>query len=441
MNTPDFSALGLGEVICRVLERIGYHTPTPIQVEAIPALLEGRDLLGLAQTGTGKTGAFALPIIERLHVQGERAVPKQPDALILAPTRELASQIGAAVETYAAGTQLRHTCVFGGVGQNPQVQALRRGVHILIATPGRLLDLCEQGAIDLSAVSHFVLDEADRLLDMGFIRDIRRVVRLLPRERQSMLFSATMPGEVEALAAQILHRPARVATTPKRIAVERIEQSAMTVEAAKKQSVLEALLRRPEVSRAIVFTRTKHGANRVAKKLDRAGIAADAIHGNKSQNARTRALEDFKAGATWVLVATDIAARGIDIEDVSHVVNFELPHEPESYVHRIGRTARAGAGGVAWSLVDPSEKKRLKAIERLTGQRVAELTTDAESDLDEDSGRSDRTTRPDTRADNTTLVDRTTDKRSHSGASGADSTDGKPRRRRRRRRTRRKQAA
>jgi ATP-dependent RNA helicase RhlE len=352
--------------LCRALADIGYERPTPIQAQAVPELLAGEDLLGIAQTGTGKTAAFALPILEMLEAKRLKADPRRPKALILAPTRELAAQIRDEIARFARYTRLRHACIFGGVGHNPQIKTLAHGVEVLVATPGRLLDLAENGYVELNDISHLVLDEADRLLDMGFIRDVKKIIRLLPRERQSLLFSATMPREVADLAAEILRRPVRVDVSPREVTVELIEQGVLLVGNDRKQAALQKMLFDPGVSRAIVFTRTKHGANRVAKKLEGAGIAAEAIHGNKSQNARTRALARFKAGDAWVLVATDIAARGIDIDSISHVINFELPHEPESYVHRIGRTARAGASGVAWSLVDPSEMKRLKAIERLT---------------------------------------------------------------------------
>jgi len=373
LTTTEFSSLGIGASLCRALAEIGYERPTPIQAQAIPALLDGDDLLGIAQTGTGKTAAFSLPILEMLMADRVKAEPKRPNVLILAPTRELAAQIRDEIASFARHTRLRHACIFGGVGQNPQVAALAAGVEILVATPGRLLDLAENGFVDFGAISHLVLDEADRLLDMGFIRDVRRIIRQLPRERQSLLFSATMPKEVAELAAEILDRPVRIDVSPQKVTVEKIDQGVLVIGNNRKQAALQKLLLDPSVTRAIVFTRTKHGANRVASKLDKAGITAEAIHGNKSQNARTRALENFKTGDSWVLVATDIAARGIDIDGISHVINFELPHEPESYVHRIGRTARAGASGVAWSLVDPSELSRLKAIERLTRVRPTPL--------------------------------------------------------------------
>ncbi len=376
MNRQTFDALGIGASLCRALTEIGYKQPTPIQAQAIPPLLNGDDLLGLAQTGTGKTAAFALPILEMLLADRVKAEPRTPRVLILAPTRELAGQIRDEIAGYARHTNIRHACIFGGVGARPQIQALARGVEVLVATPGRLLDLAGEGHLNLNEVDYLVLDEADRLLDMGFIRDIRRILRLLPEDRQSLLFSATMPREVQSLADEILFEPVRIEVTPKKVTVEKIEQRMAMVDNADKQAVLQKLLFRKEVSRAIVFTRTKHGANRVAKKLVKAGIEAEAIHGNKSQNARQRALEAFKSGEVWVLVATDIAARGIDIDGISHVINFELPHEPESYVHRIGRTARAGASGVAWSLIDPEEMKRMRAIERLTRVSPGKLDVD-----------------------------------------------------------------
>ena len=365
MNQNNFESLGLGGKFLRALNDVGYEQPTPIQARAIPTLLEGRDLLGVAQTGTGKTAAFALPVLQRLDDANERAQSKRPRALVLAPTRELASQIAEEFATYGRYTKLRHSVVFGGVGQHPQVKALRKGVDVLVATPGRLLDLAGQGHLDLSAVSLLVLDEADRLLDMGFVRDVKRIVSQTPNTRQSLLFSATMPKEVVSLAREILNDPVRVDVSPKQMTLHAIDQRVVMVNNGDKRDVLRHLLHDDDVSRAIVFTRTKHGANRLAKQLGNDGIVAEAIHGNKSQGARQRALANFKNGDAWVLVATDIAARGIDIDAVSHVFNYELPHEPESYVHRIGRTARAGASGVAWSLVDPSERSRLRAVERL----------------------------------------------------------------------------
>lgn len=373
MNNSTFKSLGICGSLLRALEEIGYEQPTPIQAQAIPAVLAGSDLLGIAQTGTGKTAAFSLPIVDALLAQGARARSKCPRVLILSPTRELAGQIRDEVARYTKGLPIRHACVFGGVSQRPQEKILAAGVEVLVATPGRLLDLANSRLVDLGEVTHLVLDEADRLLDMGFIRDVRKIINKLPKDRQSLLFSATMPTGVAKLAQDILREPVRVDVSPEEITVEKIQQGVLLVETSQKQEVLERLLSDPDVTRAIVFTRTKHGANRVAKKLEKAGIKAEAVHGNKSQNARQRALDSFKAGRAWVLVATDVAARGIDIQGISHVINFELPHEPESYVHRIGRTARAGSSGVAWSLVDPSEIKRLRDVQRLTGVVVQQL--------------------------------------------------------------------
>ena len=423
MNDNDFLSLGLSDAVLRALDDVGYQRPTPIQAQAIPHLLSGRDLLGIAQTGTGKTAAFALPMLERLMAEGGRPRPGFPRALVLAPTRELALQIGDEVAGFGRHLKLSHTVIFGGVGQQPQIDRLRRGIDVLVATPGRLLDLIGQGHADLSAVGVLVLDEADRLLDMGFIRDVQRIVRQTPKSRQSLLFSATMPAAVASLAAEMLRDPVRVDVSPKEVAVNRIRQRLVRVDGDEKRHVLEHLLREEEVSRAIVFTRTKHRANKVAKHLVDAGITAEAIHGNKSQSARQRALGNFKAGTTWVLVATDIAARGIDVQGVSHVINFELPDEPESYVHRIGRTARAGAGGVAWSLYDHSEAKQLRDIERLVGR----IPDEAEAALAE----LDRAERPSRAAERPARGDapRASGQRSATGAAGGGT--GQKRRRRR----------
>jgi len=362
-----FAELDLIEPLLTAVAAEGYTIPTPIQAAAIPHLLAGRDVLGIAQTGTGKTAAFALPILQRLHAAPRRAQPKSARTLILTPTRELAVQIGEGFATYGRNLTLRHTVVFGGVGQNPQVQALARGLDVLVATPGRLLDLIEQGLIQLNSVEIFVLDEADRMLDMGFIRDVRKIVARLPAARQNLLFSATMPDAVAQLAAGMMAKDcARVEVAPPATTVERIEQRVLFVDRGDKRDLLVDILKDRAVNRAIVFTRTKHGANRVAEQLQKSGVTADAIHGNKSQNARQKALNDFKDGRLRALVATDIAARGIDVDGVTHVINFELPNEPESYVHRIGRTARAGADGIALSLCDADEVSYLKAIERIT---------------------------------------------------------------------------
>ena len=373
----DFTSLGLSGDFDTVLAQIGYTTPTLIQLKSIPILLEGDDLLATAQTGTGKTAAFGLPLIQLLH-EIRPAQPKSPNALILAPTRELALQIFQELENFSRHTQLRLACVFGGVGQNPQVRSLAKGVDILIATPGRLLDLIEQKHLSLGQVKKLVLDEADRLMDMGFIRDVRKIVAMTPPKRQSLLFSATMPKDVRGLAQDILRKPREVNIAPKQVTVEKITQRVISVENINKKDVLRQLLSEAAVNKAIVFTRTKHGADKLAKKLNKEGVNAEAIHGNKSQNARVRALNNFTDGNAWVLVATDVAARGIDIEGVSHVYNYELPHEPESYVHRIGRTGRAGSSGMAISLVDPSEIKRLKAVERLVGFKLQSMAADLE---------------------------------------------------------------
>ncbi len=366
MTDITFSALGVSEPLCKALTEEGYSIPTPIQASALPLLLGGRDLLGIAQTGTGKTAAFALPILQALALNRQPLAAKVCRALILAPTRELAVQIGDSFKTYGRNLGLRHTVIVGGVNQTQQVRAMSKGVDILIATPGRLLDLVQQKHVRLDQVTHFVLDEADRMLDMGFIRDIRRIVPLLPRGRQSLLFSATMPADVEKLAQDLLRNPERVEVTPKTVTVDIVEQRLYFVETQSKRKLLTDLLEDPAMKRVIVFTRTKHHANRVSDHLDSAGIKADAIHGNKSQNARQRALEDFRSGSIRVLVATDIAARGIDVDGITHVVNFELPNEPESYVHRIGRTGRAGAAGIAVSFCDGTEMSFLRDIERIT---------------------------------------------------------------------------
>jgi len=366
-----FSNLGVAEPICRALEAEGYDLPTPIQTRAIPHLLTGRDLLGIAQTGTGKTAAFALPILQRLAQNRVRPAPRGARVLVLTPTRELAAQIGDSFRTYGRHLSLKQTVVFGGVGQRSQVDALLRGVDILIATPGRLLDLLNQRHVRLDLVETFVLDEADRMLDMGFIRDVRKIVAALPKQRQTQLFSATMPADIGRLAGESLRDPVRVEVAPAATTVERVEQRVYFVDAGQKRALLADVLKNPALARVIVFTRTKHGANRVAEQLARGGVAAEAIHGNKSQTARERALEGFRRGRARVLVATDIAARGIDIDGVTHVINFEIPNVPESYVHRIGRTARAGASGTALSFCAQEERGYLRDIERLTGRSCA----------------------------------------------------------------------
>jgi ATP-dependent RNA helicase RhlE len=375
--TASFADLALIEPIQRALSLENYQHPTPIQARAIPPLLAGRDLCGIAQTGTGKTAAFALPMLQRLAADAAPRRRFSPRALILAPTRELAIQIGDSFRVYGRFLPLRHTVIYGGVGQQPQVAAIAAGVDILIATPGRLLDLLEQGRLRLDGVSIFVLDEADRMLDIGFIRPIRRIVAALPKARQSLCFSATMPPDVAKLCNDILRDPLRVEVTPAASTVERIDQRVFFVDAARKRGLLASLLRDRGVGRALVFTRTKHGANRVAEQLCRGGIRADAIHGNKSQNARQRALAGFRDGKVRVLVATDVAARGIDIDGITHVINYELPNVPETYVHRIGRTARAGAAGTAVSFCDQAERGSLRDIEKLTRRPLTVVAHDA----------------------------------------------------------------
>jgi ATP-dependent RNA helicase RhlE len=366
----QFSDLGLTEVLLRALQHAGYATPTPIQARAIPPLLEGRDLLGIAQTGTGKTAAFALPIIDRLLRTRTRPAPRSVRSLILAPTRELAAQISESFRTYGRFAQISVATIVGGVGHGPQIKALSRGLDVLVATPGRLIDHLSSGNLRLDMTEVIVLDEADHMLDLGFILPIRQILARLPKERQSLFFSATMPKEIATLAGEILRDPTEVKVTPIATTAERIAQEVYLVEGAGKRGLLVELLERPEFRRTIVFTRTKRGADRVSEYLEAAGITAAAIHGNKSQNQRQRALEGFRVGHTRVLVATDIAARGIDIDGVTHVINFELPEVPEAYVHRIGRTARAGADGAAVSLCDETERGLLRAIEKLTRQTL-----------------------------------------------------------------------
>jgi ATP-dependent RNA helicase RhlE len=366
----SFQTLGLIDPVQRAVAGAGYEIPTPIQSQAIPHLLAGRDVLGCAQTGTGKTAAFALPILDRLARTPRRAGARGPRALVLTPTRELALQINEGFSTYGRHVAPKCAVIFGGVGQGPQVEALRRDTDIIVATPGRLIDLMEQGHARLEAVEMLVLDEADRMLDMGFIEPIRRIVSALPRRRQNLMFSATMPEAIRNLARKILVDPVEVSVTPVSSTAEKVRQWVLHVERGNKRALLKEVLRDPAMTRVLVFTRTKHGANRVAEDLDKKGVPSAAIHGNKSQNARQRALDAFKTGRIRVLVATDIAARGIDVDGVTHVVNFELPDEPESYVHRIGRTARAGASGVALSFCDAEERASLRDIERLIRAQV-----------------------------------------------------------------------
>ena len=367
-----FEQLELIEPIRKALKKEKYTTPTPIQAEAIPVVLDGSDLLGCAQTGTGKTAAFSIPIIQKIEERISRGRKPGIKALILTPTRELAIQIGESFTAYGRYTHVKHTVIFGGVGQKPQTDALERGVDVLIATPGRLLDLINQGFIRLDTLEYFVLDEADRMLDMGFVHDVKKVIAKLPGERQNLMFSATMPTEIEQLAAGILRKPAFVKVDPVSSTVDRIQQSLYYVEKGNKKFLLPWLIKnlQPPVVNALVFSRTKHGADKIAKDLTKQGIPAAAIHGNKSQTARVTALENFKAGKTRVLVATDIAARGIDISELSHVFNYDLPEVPETYVHRIGRTARAGADGTAVSFCAPEEQEYLAGIEKLNRRKI-----------------------------------------------------------------------
>jgi ATP-dependent RNA helicase RhlE len=372
----NFAGLGIAEPILRALAAENYTTPTPIQTKAIPALLAGRDLLGIAQTGTGKTAAFGIPLLQKLSRGHVPPRPREAKSLILAPTRELAVQIEQSLRTYGRFLNLKMAVILGGVSQNAQINATKHGVDILVATPGRLLDLINQRHIRLDNVSTFIVDEADRMLDMGFIRDVRKITAMLPKERQSMLFSATMPDDVVKLVGDMLRTPERIEVTPQGRTADRVTQKLYYVPAMQKRQLLIHLLKDLAMNRVLVFTRTKHGANKVAEHLSKNGVVSDAIHGNKSQNARQRALDQFRSGRLRVLVATDIAARGIDIDDVSHVVNFELPNEPESYVHRIGRTARAGAGGMALSFCDGSERGYLRDIERLTRLKIEAVEHD-----------------------------------------------------------------
>ena len=367
----SFEKLNLIEPILRALKNEGYTQPTPIQEQAMPVLLERKDLLGCAQTGTGKTLAFAAPILQLLH-QDELYVkgPSGIKTLILTPTRELAIQIGESFAAYGKFLKLKHTVIFGGVSQKSQTDALRSGVDILVATPGRLLDLMDQRYVHLQHIKIFVLDEADRMLDMGFIHDVKKIIAKLPVKRQTLFFSATMPPEISKLANTILTNPVRVEVTPASTTANTVQQVLYYVEKSDKRSLLLHLLKDQKIETALVFTRTKHGADKVAKDLNRAGVQAEAIHGNKSQNARQRALSNFKGKQTRVLVATDIAARGIDIDDLSHVINFELPNIPETYVHRIGRTGRAGASGIAFSFCDSEEKEFLRDIHKLISKPI-----------------------------------------------------------------------
>ena len=366
----QFKSLNIIEPILKAVKEEGYTTPTPIQVQAIPIVLQGTDLLGCAQTGTGKTAAFAIPILQLLSANKTYHKKRKVRSLIVTPTRELAIQIGESFRAYGRHTGLTYTVIFGGVNQNPQTSALHNGVDIVIATPGRLLDLMNQGHLTLHDVEIFVLDEADRMLDMGFIHDVKRILAALPKKRQSLFFSATILPEIIKLANTILHNPSKVSVTPDSLTVDIIKQSVYFVDKGNKNALLVEILKDKDIKTALVFTRTKHGADKVMQNLLRHHVKAEAIHGNKAQNARQRALSNFKAQTTRVLVATDIAARGIDVDDMEYVINFEMPNVPETYVHRIGRTGRAGAKGTAFSFCDAEEKAYLRDIEKLIAQKI-----------------------------------------------------------------------
>ena len=370
MKNQTFNELGLAQPIFRAVTAEGYERPTPIQAAAIPHLLSGRDLIGCAQTGTGKTAAFALPILQKLHTAPKKAPHRSARVLVLTPTRELAAQVSESFRTYGRYLNLTQALVFGGVGYAPQVRSLSHGTDILVATPGRLLDLMNSKHAVLSGVEVFVLDEADRMLDMGFLPDIKKVIAALPKSRQTLLFSATMAPDILRLAQGILTDPVNIAVTPHASTVETVEERILFVDESNKRALLTELLKNPAIDRALVFTRTKHGADRLVRQLEHASVDARAIHGNKSQGARTAALESFKKGRCRVLVATDIAARGIDVDDITHVINYDLPNEPQSYIHRIGRTARAGASGIAISFCGVTERSYLNDIERLLKRTI-----------------------------------------------------------------------
>ena len=374
-NKEDqFAKLGLHESFCSNLKRLGFEAPTKIQSIAIPKIFSGKDIVATAQTGTGKTAAFGLPLLQKITSKKlPPSSPRSPRSLILAPTRELALQILEDLESFSGNSKISFSCVIGGINQNSQIRKNSRGIDVLVAAPGRLLDLINQGHIRLDQTEFLVLDECDRLLDMGFLPDVKRIIKSMPKKRQSLLFSATIPEEVRQFSREILSKPDRIDIAPKNIAAPKIKQYSYKVTATQKPPALRTLLRFPEVRRAIVFTRTKHRANKVSRMLNSSGFLVEVIHGNKSQNARQRALSNFKEGKAWILVATDVAARGIDVDGVTHVINYELSNEPENYIHRIGRTGRAGATGVAWTLLDGSEGKTLKAVERLVKKPIQEI--------------------------------------------------------------------
>ncbi len=373
----SFTTLGLSEPLLKSIAQEGYTEPTPIQKQAISVVLEGRDVLAAAQTGTGKTAGFTLPLLENLAKTSPTMKPKQIRALVLTPTRELAAQVAESVKTYGKHTPFKSTMIFGGVGINPQLAALRKGVEIVIATPGRLLDIAGQKGIDFSALEVLILDEADRMLDMGFIHDIKKLMKMMPQKRQTLLFSATFSPEIKKLASGLLHSPITIEVARENTTAEQISQVVHHVDKSRKRELLSQLIKTKQWEQVLVFTRTKHGANRLSKQLEESGIKASAIHGNKSQGARTKALSDFKNRTVRVLVATDIAARGIDIDQLPHVVNYELPNVPEDYVHRIGRTGRAGMKGEAVSLVCVDEHKLLHGIEKFIGSKIEKVDIEA----------------------------------------------------------------
>lgn len=420
-TTSAFAELGLVPELLRALEAEGYTTPTPIQQKAIPSVLLGRDLLGIAQTGTGKTAAFALPILQRLMADRKPSPRKGCRALILSPTRELATQISESFKTYGRNAGLQSGVIFGGVGYKPQINLLARGVDVLVATPGRLIDLMQEGHLSLSSTEILVLDEADQMMDLGFIRPLRQIVAKISHKRQSLFFSATMPHEIGSLAAELLRDPVQVSVTPVAKTADRVVQRVIHVEASKKRALLVELLVDKDLSRVLIFTRTKRGADKVARHLEQAGISSAAIHGNKSQNQREAALDGFKKDKVRVLVATDIAARGIDVDSVSHVINYELPNVPESYVHRIGRTARAGAEGIAISLVDGEEKAYLRDIERLTKQTIPAEDRRNDHNLVATATADDRGPRPAQRSQGRRPDARTNAARPRAGAGGENS--------------------
>ena len=386
-----FESLQIKTPFLKALNDEKYQTPTPIQKECIPKVLDGYDILGIAQTGTGKTAAFSIPILQLLNGSQAENKKRSTRALILAPTRELAIQIGSSIRLYGKYIAFKHTLIYGGVGQKPQVDALKRGMDLIVATPGRLLDLINQGHCQLDKVEYFVLDEADRMLDMGFINDVKKIVKILPKRRQTLFFSATMPLAVESLASKLLYKPEQISIKPSSTPVENIKQLVSFVKVEDKKKYLKNLLREIVFNSVIIFTRTKHGANKLSTEIKSSTIISDALHGNKSQAARLRTLKDFKLGKINVLVATDIAARGIDVEGISHVINYELPNVPEDYIHRIGRTARAGASGTAISLCSPNEQPFLKNIEKLMGLSIKVFDGQPSTDKDEINKKPNRT--------------------------------------------------